>query len=532
MATLMRIAHLRDLVIRHRFTIQDGAFVIGVILLAGFGAYEFSFLGSVEADKRVEFEEMLILGALIVIAVLYLGWRRVRDQEREISRRIVAERRAHELAHTDPLTGLANRRALEMAVQASLRAPPGAQEVHALLMLDMNGFKKINDVYGHPEGDDVLAIVAGRLTAATRGRDLVARLGGDEFAVVALHLAGPEAAANVAMRIVKELELPVRCGPHTHKVGAGIGIALVPRDGSTSEEILRKADIALYRAKTETHSAVAFFEEDMDQLVRERDTLERELMAAIGTDLLRPFYQPIVDLNTNEVVQFEALARWSHPRLGDVPPDRFIPIAENCGVIRELGDWLLRCACRAAIQWPDHIMLSFNISPAQLKDRTLGLRVLGILGQTGLSPQRLEIEITESAIVRDLETAKEVLSSLREAGVRIALDDFGTGYSSLYHLRNFKLDKIKIDRSFVHAMGSEAESAAIVRALEGLGNGLGLTITAEGIEAAEEIEALRAQGCQQGQGFLFSRAISADDTARFFASTKHAEASNGARVRS
>jgi diguanylate cyclase (GGDEF)-like protein len=512
----MRRKGLKDALVRHRITIQDAAFVIGVILLLGFAAYEFNFTGSVEEDKRVEFEEMLILGAIIVVAILYFGWRRVRDQEREIKRRIVAERRAHLLAHTDPLTGLANRRALEDAVRASLQAPPGAEEVHAVLMMDLNGFKKINDVYGHPEGDDVLAAVAQRLKAATRDEDVVARPGGDEFAIVARHLTGPDGATNIAMRILKQFDAVIRCGAHQHKVGVGIGIALVPRDGSTAEEIMRKADIALYRAKTEIHSTVRFFEEDMDRLVRERDSIERELAAAIGTDTLRPWYQPIVDLQTGEVVEFEALARWSHPHLGEIAPDRFIPIAENCGLIRELGDWLLRCAARDALRWPEQVMLSFNIAPAQLKDRTLGLRILGILGETGLSPRRLEIEITESAIVRDLETARDVLSALRAAGVRIALDDFGTGYSSLYHLRNFKLDKIKIDRSFVHAMGMEAESAAIVRALAGLGNGLGLTITAEGIEGAEECEALRLEGCQQGQGFLFSRAVPAEDTAAFF----------------
>jgi diguanylate cyclase (GGDEF)-like protein len=508
---------LKAMFLRHRFTIQDVAFVIGIILLAGFGAFEFSFAGSISDDKRIEFEEMLIVGAIIVVAILYLGWRRVRDQEREINRRIAAERRAHELAHTDPLTGLANRRELEKAVQASVAAPPGAEEVHALLMMDLNGFKNVNDIFGHPEGDEVLMAVAERLRGATREGDLVARLGGDEFAVVANHLAGPEGATNVALRILKSFEQPIQCGERSHRIGAGIGVALMPNDGSTADEILRKSDIALYRAKEQPQSAVRFFEEEMDRHVRERDRMVRELSAAIGTSSLRPWYQPIVDLKSGDIVAFEALARWSHPVLGEILPERFIPIAENSGLIRELGDWLLRCAARDAMSWPSHVTLSFNISPAQLKDRTLGLRILSILGETGLAPRRFEIEITESAIVRDLEAAAEVLSSLREAGIRIALDDFGTGYSSLYLLRNFKLDKIKIDRSFVHAMGSEAESAAIVRALAGLGNGLGLTITAEGIEGQGEYETLLEQGCQQGQGFLFSRAVPAEETASLFA---------------
>ncbi|HTJ03321.1 MAG TPA: EAL domain-containing protein [Methylovirgula sp.] len=506
-----------EFVVRHRYTIQDVLFVVCIIVLAFLAAYEFSFTGSVETEKRMEFQEMLVVGAIIIVLVLYLGWRRVKDQEREIKQRLTAERRAHQLAHTDPLTGLANRRELESAVRLASSAPPGAQEVHAVLMMDLNGFKRINDLFGHPEGDEVLIAVAHRLRAAARDSDIIARPGGDEFAVVARHLAGPQGAMNVAVRIVRQLEAPIIAFGHSHKVRAGIGIALIPRDGSTPEDIIRKADIALYRSKHDVRSPIHFFEEQMDQEVRERGLIERELGAAIGTQMLRPFYQPIVDLKTGTVVEFEALARWYHPVLGDVEPERFIPIAENSNLIRDLTDWLLRCAARDALRWPENVSLSFNISPALLRDQTLGLRILSILGEIGLSPHRLEIEITESALVRDLDAATEVLTSLRQAGIRIALDDFGTGYSSLYHLRNFKLDKIKIDRSFVHAMGSEAESAAIVRALTGLGNGLGLTITAEGIEESEEQKVLIAQGCTQGQGFLFSEPVPADETDAFFA---------------
>jgi EAL domain-containing protein (putative c-di-GMP-specific phosphodiesterase class I) len=250
----------------------------------------------------------------------------------------------------------------------------------------------------------------------------------------------------------------------------------------------------------------------MDRYSREREALERDLAAAIEAGLICPWYQPIVDLQTREVIAFEALARWTHPFLGDIPPDRFIPIAEDCDLIQPLSDGLLRRACIDALAWPDHVILSFNISPAQLKEETLGLRILGILGESGLPPRRLEIEITESAIVRDLEAAKTVLSALRDAGVRIALDDFGTGYSSLYHLRNFTFDAIKIDRSFVGGMAHEDESAAIVRALTGLAHGLGLIITAEGIEQTDQRDRLLLQGCQRGQGFLFSHAVPAQET--------------------
>jgi diguanylate cyclase (GGDEF)-like protein len=508
---------LKSVIMRHRLTIQDGIFALGVILLAGLGAYQFTFTDSVDATKRVEFEEMLVLGILVVFSVLYLGWRRVRDQEREINRRIVAERRAHRLAHTDPLTGLANRRQFERTLQAAVNVPRAPNEMHAVLMLDLNGFKQVNDLYGHAEGDDVIAAVATRLRSAMRDQDLAARLGGDEFAVIAYHVSGVEGATNVAMRVLKEMESPILIGSHEHKIGLGIGISLIPRDAESAEEAMRKADIALYRAKGEPGSTVRFFEEDMDRHVRERNRMERALAEAIGTDALQPWYQPIVDLKSGKVTAFEALARWSDPELGEIEPERFIPIAESSGLIRELSDWLLRCAAKDALGWPDHVVLSFNVSPAQLKDQTLGLRILKILGDAGLPPHRLEIEITESAIVRDIETAQAVLSSLREAGISIAIDDFGTGYSNLYHLRQFKLDKLKIDRSFIHAMNTEAESAAIVRALTGLGTGLGLTIVAEGIEDKSEHDELLREGCQQGQGFLFSQAVPAAETAAFFA---------------
>lgn len=505
----------RAILNRHRVGIREAILIIGVMFTAGLVAFEYEFSDSISGDKRIDFQEMIVLGVVFVGCIVYFGWHRMVEQESEIARRIAAESRAHELANTDALTGLANRRQFERVLKETAASPPGAGRVHAVLSLDLNRFKRINDVYGHPVGDDVLVIVAQRLSAAMRDGDLLARLGGDEFAVIARHLAGAEGATSIANRILKAFESPIEVGSNRHRVGTGIGLALIPEDGTNVEEILRKADIALYRAKAENQSAARFFEKEMDRRLSERDGLERDLAAAIETGAVCPWYQPIVDLKTQRVIAFEALARWTHPTLGDIPPDRFIPIAEDCGLIQQLSDYLLRRACTDALAWPDNVMLSFNISPVQLKENTLGLRILGILGETGLSPQRLEIEITESALVRDLESAKAVLSSLREAGVRVALDDFGTGYSTLYHLRNFKFDSIKIDRSFVGNMGSENESAAIVRALTGLGHGLGLVITAEGIEQFGQREALLKQGCERGQGFLFSRAIPAHETQGF-----------------
>jgi predicted signal transduction protein with EAL and GGDEF domain len=300
------------------------------------------------------------------------------------------------------------------------------------------------------------------------------------------------------------------------RLDSGIGICLFPFKACSAQEVMRRADVALYKAKADRQSSARFFDDDMDRYLREREFMERELRAAIAAEEIRPFFQPLVDLKTKAVVGFEALARWTHRELGDIPPERFIPIAEDAALIGELSDQLLRRACTAAGEWPRHVTLSFNISPVQLRDPTLGLRVLAILGATGLSPRRLEIEITESALVRDLAAAQEAIGALRDAGVRIALDDFGTGYSSLYHLRNFKVDKIKIDRSFIEKMGSERESAEIVSALVGLGRGLGLTITAEGIEQDGQQSDLVDKGCEEGQGFLFGAAVSAAEARKLF----------------
>jgi diguanylate cyclase (GGDEF)-like protein len=518
---------IKALMVRHRVGIRETLLLAGLLVFAGLVALQFEFGGASDSDMTIDLYEAMVIGACLLAVIFYLGWRRIADQEREIRRRTAAELRAHELAHTDALTGLANRRQFEDALKEAVASPPGAQSVHAVFTLDLNGFKKINDVYGHPAGDDVLVAVAQRFSGAMRNGDLLARLGGDEFSVIARHMSGAEAATSLAIRILKGLESPIVVGSIRHRIGAGLGVALIPRDGTDANEVMRKADIALYRAKATKDSTFRFFEEEMDRRSREREFLERELAAAIDARAINPWYQPIVDLKTQQVTAFEALARWKHPSLGDVPPDRFIPIAEDCGLIRPLSDHLLRRACTDALRWPPAVTLSFNISPAQLQEKTLGLRILAILGETGLPPQRLEIEITESAIVRDLEAAKTVLSSLRDAGVRIALDDFGTGYSSLYHLRNFKFDVIKIDRSFVESMDSEAESAAIVRALTGLGHGLGLVITAEGIEQSDQREALIKQGCQQGQGFLFSRAVPVDETLALFRPTRAVNSAAG-----
>jgi len=505
---------------RYRTTIWEGILLLAVMVVAALIAYEYDIFpnppGVPTQEYVIEADEALALATLLCLGLLALSWHFLLLQRREVARRIEAERRAHELAMQDPLTGLPNRRRFDQELKDALSAPPHGHGAHAVLLLDLNAFKRVNDLYGHGIGDEVLINIAMRLRRAARQEDLVTRFGGDEFAILARALAGSEDATNIALRVIKELDQPITTGPLKHHVGVSIGIALFPQDGRSEIEILRRADIALYRAKDEKpRSASRFFDADMDARTQERDLIERDLPGAISKGDVRPYYQPLVDLQTKHVVGFEALARWQHPTLGEVSPERFIPVAESRGLMTELTDHLLRQAARDAAGWPDSLTLSFNISPSQLKERTLGLRILTILAEAGLSPRRLEIELTESALVRDLAGAQDALMALRGAGVRIALDDFGTGYSSLYHLRNFKVDKIKIDRSFVDSMEREPEAYALVRALLGFGRGLGLTVTAEGVEKPAQAIALQQEGCQQAQGYLYSRAMSANDAIDF-----------------
>jgi diguanylate cyclase (GGDEF)-like protein len=502
--------------IRNRTSVLDMFLIVVALALGAMVLLEVDvFVTSGETvEKTIELDEIPLLAIMLAIGMMLFSWRRLREQKRETRMRIAAEGHARELAMQDPLTGLANRRQFVESLDVAIAAPPRGS--HALFILDLNRFKQVNDVYGHNVGDEVLIVIAQRLSAATRPHELVARLGGDEFAVLAQHLSGPEAATGIAKRLIEAVAQPINAGGEMHELGVSIGISLFPFPGLNAPEIMRRADVALYRAKVSEVSAMRFFDNEMDRHVRERAFLEAELRKAIAANDIKPAFQPLVDLQSGAVVAFEALARWHHKDLGNIEPERFIAIAEDSGLISKLGDYLLRESCLVAGTWPSNVGLSFNISPVQLKDPTVGLRVITILGETGLQPHRLELEITESALVSDLEVVKTVLGGLRDAGVRIALDDFGTGYSSLYHLRNFRVDKIKIDKSFVERMGRERESSEIVSALVGLGRGLGLTVTAEGVEGPEQNARLIAQGCEQGQGFLFSKAVSADATRAFF----------------
>lgn len=509
------MTRMTEFLMRNRWTLRDLAVLLGVVLVVVYVLLQVDVFvqpGQRPVENTIEYDELPILGVVICLGLLVVVWRKTLEVRRATRERLEAQRKLSELAFVDTLTGLPNRRSFLEALAAAIDAPPSADRVHGLLLIDLNGFKQINDVYGHNTGDQALVIVGQRLLSAAREGDLVSRLGGDEFAVIAQHLRGAEAVTSLGMRLLAALEPPLSIGGMEHRVGSGIGICLLPFDGASVEETLRRADVALYRAKAERHAALRFFDQEMDALLRDRELIEREMRQAVEEGMIVPVFQPLVDLSTHAVVGFEAFASWRHSILGTLQADRFMPVAEELGLARAIVDHLLRVSCRTAASWPEGTFLSFNVTATQFRDEGLAERILSILSETGLAPSRLEIEIAESALVRYLDAARTTLGSLRAAGVSIALDDFGTGYSSLYHLRNFKLDKIKIDRSFVGRMTSERESEEIVSALIGLGRGFGLTITAEGIAGTSEASALLVHGCQLGQGDLYGRPTAAEDT--------------------
>jgi diguanylate cyclase (GGDEF)-like protein len=381
----------------------------------------------------------------------------------------------------------------------------------SVLLIDLDRFKPVNDAHGHTAGDMVLCAVATRLEHLVRRGDLVARLGGDEFAIINENRRGSptEGAGNLAARVIAAVQKPITVGDVTIEIGCSIGIAQIPADGITGEEVLHAADIAMYRAKRDGRDRYRFFEAKMDVEQREQTALEADLRRAVARNEIVPYYQPLMSLTEKRLLGFEILARWDHPERGFVPPDVFIPLAEKLGLISELTFNLLRASCLDAKAWPSDISLSLNISPTQLGDHVLPLQLLSILNETDFQPGRLEIEITENALVSDLESAKAILTSFQNLGMKVALDDFGTGYSSLHHLRELHFDKLKIDRSFVQSMRSNPESAKIVNAILGLAKSLGLPTTAEGIENADVLADVTGGGAEFGQGYFFGKAVPA-----------------------
>jgi len=437
----------------------------------------------------------------------------------DITKRKKAEALIEHMALHDPLTGLPNRNLFRDRLGQELADLDRNGGSFAVLACDLDRFKVVNDTLGHGAGDALLRSVAARLTAIVREGDTVARLGGDEFAIILRHTDQPQEASAIAARIIEAVEQPSDAGGSTTSVGISIGIAVASGRRSTvsAENLIKNADLALYRAKAEGRNTYRFFEAGMDALVAERNILERDLRAAVKRGGFQLHYQPIVDLASNVVCGFEALLRWQHPTRGVVPPDEFISLAEETRLIVPLGEWALHEACRQAALWPKHLRMAVNVSAVQFQQpHTLQTSVLTALADSGLAPDRLELEVTESVLVQDAEAVIACLHCLRELGVRIALDDFGTGYSSLAYLRRFPFHKIKIDKTFVRDIANP-DTAAIVRAVVGLGKRVHADITAEGVETVEQREHMSAAGCTQMQGFLLSMPLPADKAATFAA---------------
>lgn len=492
------------------FALVAGLAMLVALLCIQLDAFE-ALTKFIKSHESWQLDEYFIVFLVVGIACFVLLIRRAADLRAEVRRRTQAEEEANRLARHDALTGLPNRRVLFVELAAMLGAMRKSAGECAVLLLDLDHFKRVNDLYGHAAGDALLVETANRLTATVGQRGTVARLGGDEFVCVIRYEAGSDAPSRLANQIVRRLNQPFQIAGTIVQSGSTVGIASAPRDGTTPAELLHFADLAMYEGKRSGRGTYQFFHASMDDHLRERAELERDLRRAISENAIIPHFQPITELVNGRITGFEALARWPHPTLGMIPPDTFIPIAEDLGLIDQMSSGILRASCFVARDWPEKLTLSINISPVELKDPLFATQILTILSETGFAPRRLIVEVTENATIDDIDTAREVFRSLQSVGVRIALDDFGKGNSSLYHLRNLNFDHLKIDRSFVHDMSS-SDSAKIVSAVAGLGKSLGMSVTAEGVETEKEADALRALGCELAQGFLFGKPLDARET--------------------
>jgi len=442
------------------------------------------------------------------------GWVDVLEDITEQRRQ---ESQIEHMAHHDALTGLPNRIQLREKLKRAIEGTRIADATTIVHFLDLDRFKEINDTLGHPAGDALLKQVADRLSKCVRNTDFVARFGGDEFVVLQISKSPLDEVPALAARLIEVISAPYRLDEHQAIVGASIGIAVAPKTGANVESLLMQADLALYRSKENGRGTYTFFEEEMNTRAHARRELEHDLRLALANGELEVNYQPVVNLESNEISGLEALLRWHHPTRGMISPVEFIPLAEETGLIGPIGEWVLRQACTEATRWPDHVKMAVNLSPVQFKNKNLAEMVCDAVTDAGINPQRLELEITESVLLQDSESTIHALRQIQALGVRIAMDDFGTGYSSLSYLRKFPFDKIKIDRSFVSNLSSgEENSLAIVRAITDLGRALGLAITAEGVETPHQREMVRLEGCTEMQGYLFSAAKPAEEIRRLF----------------
>jgi diguanylate cyclase (GGDEF)-like protein len=442
------------------------------------------------------------------------GW--IATHEDITERQRTEERIVHMAGH-DALTDLPNRILLRERLEHELKRVKRG-ECLAVLCLDLDQFKSVNDTLGHPVGDELLRVVADRLRGCTREPDTIARLGGDEFAIIMTALQQPTDAAALSRRVRESIAKPYLIEGHQIVVDISIGISVAPIDGVAPDQLLKNADMALYGAKADGRGTYRFFEPEMDARMKARRELEMDLRKALSNEEFELYYQPLVNLQTNEISAYEALLRWHHPVRGLISPSEFIPVAEETGLIIPLGEWVLRTACQQTANWPDDVKVAVNLSPAQLKSRNVVQLVMSALEESGIAGSRLQLEITESVLMQNTFATLATLHELRKIGVQIAMDDFGTGYSSLSYLRSFPFDKIKIDRSFIEDLSNGAEPLAIVHAVAGLAKCLNMISTAEGVETQQQLEKLQSVGCTEMQGYLFSRARPAAEIEQLFMS--------------
>ena len=466
--------------------------------------------------QTIEQQSWTWVGFILLLAAVgfALLWRRL--QTRLVRAELAfADKQAQvtQLALHDTLTELPNRRYLNLQLAGAIARASREQREFALLVIDLDGFKPVNDQYGHSAGDAVLTEISRRLTVLVRHGEMAARLGGDEFAVMLNHGVQSDGALGAAQRLMLALSEPVALPQGLMRVGASVGVALFPADATTADDLLRKADVAMYRAKQDGGRRVHFFAQFMDEELRDRAAFESHVRDAVALGQIVPHFQPLIELSSGRLTGFEALARWDHATRGAVPPDEFIPVADRCGVIDTLTTHIMTTSLAAAAHWPAPLRLAVNFAPSLLKRESLPEEIMQLLREANFPPERFEIEITESALIDDRDVAKNVILRIKSYGIRVALDDFGTGYSSLSHLSDLPFDRIKIDRSFVQTMQTHPESATIVSAIIALGRSLNRATTAEGIETPADAAALQAMGCEAGQGFLYSRAIASEEVA-------------------
>ncbi|WP_293883399.1 EAL domain-containing protein [Sphingomonas sp.] len=502
-------ANSKSRTINARNDVLTGGFVVAaLIMFVGTGSQVVSSILDAISGVGGGVDRMLSIALILNIALIMFGWRRYRDLSDEISERATAELRATTLALRDPLTGFYNRRALAEQGAELLAKTLRRQKSLAMLMLDLDHFKNVNDVHGHAIGDALLKCVAAEVAKLMPPSAIAARLGGDEFACMFAYDGGnPEIVEHVAQAIVSRLALPFDAdGAHVH-ISVSLGISFSDSGCETIDAMTRRADIAMYAAKHQGRNRYAWFDVSMEREMQARNDAEMGLRIGIPKGEFVPYFEQQIDLTTGRLHGFEMLARWDHPTKGLILPDQFICVAEDTGMIADLSMSVMRQALVEARNWDPSISISVNISPTQLKDPWLAQKLVKLLTETGFPPTRLEVEITETSLFENLALAQSIVGSLKNQGIKLALDDFGTGYSSLAHLRALPFDRIKIDKSFITSIIDNPESAAIVNAITRLGDSLGLPVTAEGIEDAAIEERLRQLGCHKGQGWLYGRPL-------------------------